>query len=143
MKHREHLGGIARVLGASAPFLALATIVFPAGVGRAEGAVRLLDCTVVQVCDGAGKCASAADVVRFRMEPVETGADGAGKYILQYGDVEAAMTASSDTGPYVWSVGEERHALLVSSERDFLWHRLVVDPAPAAAVRFLRCEFRQ
>jgi len=123
--------------------LVVALIPFPAGVGRAEGAVRLLECTVVRVCDGAGKCAAAPDVVTFRMEPVEIGPDGSGPYTLRYGDVEAAMTASAETGPFVWSVGQERHALLVSSERDFLWHRLVGEPAPAATVRFLRCEFRQ
>ena len=143
MNFKERIRAMAHRREPSAALLAAAMFALPAGFAHAEGAMRLLDCTVVQACDGAGKCAAAADVVKFRMEPIEVRPDGSGRYTLRYGDVQAAMTASSDIGPYVWSVGQERHALLVSSEHDFLWHRLVLEPAPAATVRFLRCEFRQ
>lgn len=77
------------------------------------------------------------------MEPVEIGADGAGRYRLTYGDSEAAMEALSASGPFFWAIGEERDTLLASSETDFLWHRLEIDPAPQATIRFLTCTFRQ
>lgn len=111
--------------------------------GWGEGAVRLFDCTVVQVCDAAGNCEAATDAVTFRMEPVQVDQDGSGRYELQYGDTETAMSSVSDIGPFVWTVGDERHALLASSETSFLWHLLTLDPVPAATVRFLTCTIRQ
>jgi hypothetical protein len=111
--------------------------------GWGEGAVRLFDCTVVRVCDAAGNCEAAMDAVTFRMEPVQVDQDGSGRYELQYGDTKTAMSSVSDIGPFVWSVGEERHALLASSETNFLWHRLTLAPVPAATVRFLTCTIRQ
>lgn len=111
--------------------------------GWGEGAVRLLDCRVVRVCDAAGNCEAATDAVAFRMEPVQVGQDGSGRYELQYGDTETAMNSGSEIGPFVWTVGEERHTLLASSETNFLWHRLTLDPLPAATVRFLTCAIRQ
>jgi hypothetical protein len=143
MSLRVPVRAIAHTREASMVLLAFAVFAVPVGMALAEGAVRVLNCTVTQTCDGVGKCAAATDVVTFRMEPIEIEPDGSGRYTLRYGDVQAAMMASSDLGPYVWSVGQERHALLVSSEHDFLWHRLVVEPVPAATVRFLKCEFRQ
>jgi hypothetical protein len=74
---------------------------------------------------------------------VQVGEDGSGRYELQYVDTKTAMSSVSDIGPFVWTVGEERHALLASSETHFLWHRLTLDPAPAATVRFLTCTIRQ
>jgi hypothetical protein len=41
------------------------------------------------------------------------------------------------------AVGPERNTLLVSSEAQFLWHRLELGPAPKATVRFLTCTFVQ
>jgi hypothetical protein len=111
--------------------------------GWGEGAVRLFDCTVVQVCDAAGNCEATTDAVVFRMEPVQVAQDGSGRYELQYGDTETAMSSVSDIGPFVWTVGAERHALLASSETNFLWHRLTLDPVPAATVRFLTCTIGQ
>jgi len=138
----EGVRAIARRRESSAALLVAALFAILVGVGHAEGAVRIFDCAVVQVCDGTGACVAGADVVTFRMEPVEVHPDGSGRYTLRYGDVEAAMTASSETGPFIWWQGQERHVLLVSSEHDFLWHQLVVESAPAATVRFLRCELR-
>jgi hypothetical protein len=111
--------------------------------GWSEGAVRSLDCTVASVCDAAGRCEADSGEVLFRMEPVDTASDGSGRYLLRYGDTEAEMDALSDAGPFVWTVGSERDALLASSDTEFLWHRLTLDPAPAATIRFLSCTFGQ
>lgn len=108
-----------------------------------EGAVRHFDCSVARVCDAAGACEKGSGQVTFRMEPVETGADGSGNYALSYFDTEASMQALSAAGPFFWTVGEERDALLASSETQFLWHRLTLDPVPEATIRFLTCTLRQ
>jgi hypothetical protein len=112
------------------------------GTMLAEGAVRQLDCTAVRVCDAAGSCESAAGETRFRMEPQTLDSSGAARFTLTYGDARADMAAMSDVGPFLWTVGNERHALLVSSETQWLWHRLTLDPAPAATVTFLECRFQ-
>jgi hypothetical protein len=111
--------------------------------GWGEGAVRLFDCTVVQVCNSAGRCEEGSDAVAFRMEPVEVGPDGGGRYDLKYEETEAAMDALSDAGPFVWVVGGQRNTLLVSSETQMLWHQLTLNSAPVATVRFLTCTIRQ
>jgi hypothetical protein len=111
--------------------------------GWGEGAVRLFDCTVVQVCNSAGSCEGGSGSVAFRMEPVQVGPDGGGRYELRYEDTEVAMDALSDAGPFVWAVGEERNTLLVSSETQLLWHQLTLAPVVAATVRFLTCTIRQ
>jgi hypothetical protein len=111
--------------------------------GRGEGAARLLECTVVRVCNAAGSCETASAAVAFRMEPVQVGPDGSGRYELHYGETATAMDALSDIGPFVWTIGEERNTLLASSDTQFLWHRLKLDPVPAATVRFLTCTIRQ
>lgn len=109
----------------------------------AEGAVRRLDCVSAQVCDAAGECEPDSLPIAFRLEPTETAADGSGRYTMVYGDTRAAMQALSDIGPFHWTAGSERHTLVASSETQFLWHRLVIEPAPAATVRFLICAFGQ
>lgn len=134
--------GIRRLPGVSA-WLVLALVALPAGAARAEGAVKLLDCTVLRVCDAGGRCEAGSDRVSFRMEPLELGSGGAGRYTLSYGDTRAVMQAMSDAGPFFWTIGRERDALLASSETEFLWHRLALEPAPAATVRFLSCSFQQ
>jgi hypothetical protein len=111
--------------------------------GWGEGAVRLFDCTVVQVCNSAGSCEAASGAVAFRMEPVKVGPDGSGRYELKYGETKAAMNSLSDVGPFFWTVGDERNTLLASSETHLLWHQLTLDPVPAATVRFLTCTIRQ
>jgi hypothetical protein len=118
------------------------TAIFPS-TGGAEGAVRLLDCSVARVCNAAGACEPGSGEVAFRMEPVDASADGSGRYSLSYGDTRAEMQALSNAGPFVWTVGTERHTLLASSDTEFLWHRLTLDPAPRATIRFLTCAFRQ
>ena len=123
------------------PALGLAALL--SGGVLAEGAVRLLDCTATQACDAAGACEAASEQVRFRMEPVETGVDGAGRYALHYGESESEMQAISEAGPFFWTAGTQRHTLLANSETSFLWHRLRLDTAPEASVLFLRCEFQQ
>ena len=109
----------------------------------AEGAVRVLDCRLARLCDASGSCVDESGAVEFRMEPAEVAADGSGSYRLIYGDDNATMTALSSAGPFVWSVGDARHTLLASSEREFLWHQLNLRPVPDATIRFLVCTFSQ
>ena len=112
------------------------------GAAFSEGAVRVLDCSVLRVCDGGGHCEAATGEVTFTMEPVDLAAADSARYILSYGDARAEMRAS-EAGPFVWSLGSERDALLASSETQWLWHTLVLAPAPEATIRFLQCSFRQ
>ena len=112
-------------------------------VALSEGAVRLLDCTVVTICDGSGNCEEASDQVTFRMEPVVFEASGSSRYPLSYRDTQAEMSAMSDTGPFFWTIHEERAALLASSETEWLWHRLTLGPVPEATISFLVCSFQQ
>jgi hypothetical protein len=77
------------------------------------------------------------------MEPVDVRAGNPGRYTIGYGDTKAQMVAMSDAGPFLWTVGEERDGLLASSETQWLWHRLTLDPAPEATIRFLTCSFEQ
>jgi hypothetical protein len=112
--------------------------------GLGEGAVKRLDCDLIQTCNAAGSCQrSEAESVSFRMEPLELATGGGGQYRIAYGDTEADMLAMSDTGPFLWNNETERPALLVSSEQEWLWHRLTVAPEPGAMVSFLRCSFQQ
>lgn len=122
--------------------LIVVTALFPALAGS-EGAVRVLDCSVEQVCNAAGNCRPGSGQVSFRTEPVSLGADGSGIYTLSYGDIEAEMEAQSPAGPFFWTVGNERDTLLASSETRFLWHRLTFDQVPEATISFLQCAFRQ
>lgn len=110
---------------------------------RAEGAARVLDCMLVRVCDAGGNCEAGAGHTVFRMEPIDTDSDGAGRYTLGYGDVRSDMQALSAVGPFVWATAGERHTLLASSESAFLWHALALAPSPVATIRFLECSFRQ
>lgn len=118
----------------------LALLVLPA-LASAEGARRYFDCEVTQRCDAAGNCTAASDTVSFEQEPLEVGDDGAGRYQLRYGDVDAEMTAVSEAGPFHWQVGTEQHTLLVSAETLFLWHQLDLSGAPAG-ISFLTCSIR-
>ena len=127
----------------AARMAALVLIGLLPGAAWPEGAVRFLDCSTVRVCDGAGDCRAESLQTTFRMEPVETRADGSGSYTLGYGATQAGMAAISDAGPFFWTVGTERHTLLASSETQFLWHRLTVAATAEATVRFLTCTFRQ
>jgi hypothetical protein len=109
------------------------------GLVCAEGAVRQLQCTIERVCDAAGQCEAGSGVVGFSMAPVQLAPDGSGSYTMSYDGVEADMQARSELGPFYWNVGAARHALLVSSETQWLWHTLAVEPAPTATIRFLVC----
>lgn len=125
------------------PLLAASMVTLLPNAIRAEGAVRVLACNTVRVCDAAGSCELAAGATRFRMEPQALDPTGAARFALRYDDVRADMSAMSDVGPFFWSAGTERHALLVSSETQWLWHRLTLEPTPAATVAFLECSFEQ
>jgi hypothetical protein len=130
--------------GRSAAALSLlGLVVLLPGVVRTEGGVRLLDCIVTRMCDAEGICEAASSNVIFRMEPVAVGADGSGRYALGYEDIEVAMEAQSVAGPFFWTLPAERNALLPSSETQFLWHRLTLDPEPHASIRFLMCIVHQ
>lgn len=113
------------------------------GGARPEGATKLLECSVARVCDAGGVCEPAQGHVVFRMESTDIEAGGAGRYVLSYGEVKAEMDAMSNSGPFVWTVGSQRHALIISSETQWLWHQLELDPMPGATVRFLVCSFEQ
>jgi hypothetical protein len=125
------------------PWFAASVLTLIPGAMLAEGAVRVLDCNAVRVCDAAGSCEPAAGETRFLMEPQALDSSGAARFTLSYGDVRADMEAMSDVGPFLWTAGSERHALLVSSETQWLWHRLTLEPAPVATVAFLECTFAQ
>lgn len=77
------------------------------------------------------------------MEPEQLEAGGSGSYRMLYDGTEATMRAMSDLGPFFWSNGDERHALMISSASEWLWHRLTTRPDPVATVRFMRCSFQQ
>ncbi len=113
------------------------------GLAGSEGAERILDCSVKQICDAAGNCRPGSVQVTFRTEPVSLKGDGSGIYALSYGEIETMMEAQSPAGPFFWTVGNERDTLLASSETQFLWHQLTFDQVPEATVRFLQCAFRQ
>lgn len=121
----------------------LGVSVLLAGEVLAEGAVRTLDCSLARLCDASGSCVAETGEIVFRMEPTDVSADGSGRYTLSYRDTSVAMTALSSAGPFVWTTGQDRHTLLASSERQFLWHRLTLAPAPEADIRFLVCTFSQ
>ena len=125
----------------SLAILSLAAL--PTAAALAEGAVRLLECSMHRACDGGGHCEPATGEVSFTMEPVDLEAAGGARYLLSYGDARAEMRALSDTGPFVWTLDSERHALLASSETQWLWHRLELGPVPEATILFLECAFRQ
>lgn len=113
------------------------------GLAAAEGAVKLLDCEIVRSCDAAGRCRAVEERAEFRMEPEQLEAGGVGTYRIRYADKQAEMQALSDLGPFFWSIGDERHALLISSASQWLWHRLTTAPDPVTTVRFMRCSFQQ
>jgi hypothetical protein len=109
-----------------------------------EGAVKLLDCTVVQICDAQGQCEAGSGPASFRMEPIQIEAGGVGTYTISYNDIEAEMNAMSEVGPFYWMAGAERNVLIVSSRTDWLWHQLTSDSTPEATVRFLTsCSFQR
>jgi hypothetical protein len=110
---------------------------------RAEGAVKLLECDIVRVCDAGGICDAGSGDVQFRMEPVELAGGGAGSYRISYGEVQFSMQAMSDIGPFVLMADSERNTLIASSDTQWLWHELELGAAPRAAVRFLTCTFQQ
>jgi hypothetical protein len=131
-----------RIIAAARTGVSILMLLLPGAVW-AEGAVRLLVCSVARVCDAAGNCEAGTVQVTFRMAPEETGVDGAGSYALSYGDTQADMEALSDAGPFFWTVGTEQNTLLASSETQMLWHQLTFDPVPEATIRFLTCALRQ
>ena len=114
-----------------------------AGPLHAEGAVRIFDCAIVKSCDGAGECKSASAKVNFRLEPVALKADGSGQYTLRYDGNDSPMQMLSATGPFVWTIREERNTLLLSSETEMVWHQLLLGSSAKASIRFLVCKVKQ
>lgn len=128
----------------SVPILAVlgvAALASPAVLG--EGAVKLLDCEIARICDDAGECRAGFGRVRFRMEPIELGAGGTGRYTISYNDTRTGMQALSDAGPFVWNTELERNALIASSADRWLWHHLRLDRLATPEIRFLDCTFQQ
>lgn len=124
------------------PFMPILTLLYLVALPQlawAEGAVRVLDCKVTQVCDASGACEAESDDVSFRLAPENLHEDGSGTYAITYRAIQASMEATSEAGPFYWTMGSERNTLLASSETQFLWHRLMLDPTPATRVYFLNC----
>ena len=109
----------------------------------AEGAVRELDCISLQTCDTKGYCQTETQEVKFSMEPLAVNDDGSGSFAIHYNSYQAPMTSLSFAGPFHWTVGNERHTLLASSETHFLWHQLDTSGSPSARIQFMQCRFTQ
>ncbi len=113
----------------------------------AEGAVRVLECTIEQTCDLAASCNPDSGDISFNMEPIKLAADGAGSYLIRYefsgSTFQADMEARSFAGPFMWDIYEDRNTLLANSEYRFLWHKLSLSPVPQSDIHFLACEFTQ
>ena len=107
----------------------------------AEGAVRVLNCQVVNTCDANGSCGAGLRNVSFRLDPVSVGSQGEGSYVISYDDVSADMFMQSFEGPIIWSEGrDDVQTLMVSGQTTLLWiHTQGSDPQ-SLAVEFLDCE---
>lgn len=110
---------------------------------HAEGAARELACIINMDCDASGACRPANREISFRMEPLTVSDDASGTYLIRYEDSEARMQSLSFAGPFHWATDKEMNTLLASSETDFLWHHLALQPVPEASIRFMRCRFTQ
>lgn len=108
----------------------------------AEGAHRYFDCRVTLLCNAAGVCASASEILSFHLAPLDADESGSGSYTLSYLDQEVEMRSLSYAGPYVWQIGTVRHTLLASSETKFLWHQLSLETQPTSSIRYLQCSLR-
>jgi hypothetical protein len=124
-------------------WLWLATLTMVPALAISEGDVRVLDCSFIRTCTAEGACRKDSGHVSFRLQPIRLDAAGAGSYTISYGQTKARMQAISRTSPFIWTVGNERDTLLASSDGDFLWHRMKIDPAPQATIRFMRCSFSE
>ena len=124
-------------------FLPLIVLTLLPCTAWSEGAVRIIDCSITNNCDSGGACKTVTEKVIFRMEPMQIESDGSGYYKLSYRDIQAKMEALSILGPFYWIADKERDTLLISSENQFLWHRLRIDPVPDATIHYLTCTFRQ
>jgi hypothetical protein len=118
----------------------------------AEGAVRIFDCNLTQVCDAAGSCQSTTDSITFRMAAVTLVSAGGGQYLLSHGDRrELPMQAMSEIGPFVWSDStagadgtdtDQRNTLVISSETQLLWHTLSLAASPSSNIRYMNCNLQ-
>ena len=109
----------------------------------AEGALRILQCSLDQRCDGEISCSPESGDVVFNMEPVMLDDKGAGSYEITYEENQSVMTAMSFAGPFFWRTEGEMHTLLANSESRFLWHKLSLSPQPIASMQFIDCAFTQ
>lgn len=113
------------------------------GLLQGEGALRVLDCNKVLVCDESLTCQTESGQVVFNMEPLNLDENNAGSYTIRYDAVQVPMQGLSFAGPFHWRLDNGMHTLLASSESDFLWHSLTIDPQPVTTIRKLDCRFMQ
>lgn len=106
---------------------------------NAEGAVRTFECTLERACDSGGQCEATEGDVEFRLEPQQLDNKGAGSYLISYEGRTVTMQASSDAGPFVWTMDNVQHTLLVNSETRLLWHSLSLDSPLQSRSRFMAC----
>jgi len=109
----------------------------------AEGAMRILECSIEKQCDSSVACTPDSGDQVFNMEPIMLDETGAGSYQISYANNSYEMKAMSYAGPFIWNTGGETHTLLANSETKFLWHRLSFSAKPEASIQFLNCAFTQ
>lgn len=110
----------------------------------AEGSPRRFDCTITQSCDAKGDCKSSDESISLYLDPVQIDADGSGTYTISYGDKDATNVQTlSEAGPFYWTLPSERNTLLISGDKEVLWHRVMLGAAPSTSIDFMRCSFRQ
>jgi len=119
------------------------SLLLVAAQAAAEGSVTVINCDVARVCDARGACEPGSGSISFRLEPLDRAADGSARYTLSYGDIVSEMRGITAAGPFLWTIGTERNALLASSDTEWLWHRLELSASPVATIRFLSCRFEQ
>lgn len=109
----------------------------------AEGAMRVLECSIEKQCDSSASCTPDSGELVFNMEPIKLDENGAGSYEVSYANNRYEMKAMSYAGPFIWNTGGDTNTLLANSETKFLWHRLTLSSNPEANMQFLNCAFTQ
>lgn len=124
-------------------FVALSALAL-ASPALAEGARQVLDCTVIADCDAAADCNRSGVSIRFTFEPVSTGSDGEGDYMISYQDQSFTMKNETGIGPYDWRDADGAlQVLALTGDRSLSWTSLRTMPSPQGRVRFLQCEVTQ
>jgi len=110
-------------------------------MAKAEGAMREFDCVAARYCTETGDCVPSDRAILFRLEPQNIDQDGAGTYLISYGDVTTEAHQTGAIGPILWAEGaNDKQSLMPLSEGRLLWHRLDLAKAPESRVIFLNCE---